>query len=77
MPNRGWGLMWQITNKQQTLREAITEASQYFHRKYKTWPTFITCNPGRMAEAGIDNPQIHGDTMVPASHIHLWGVPRG
>lgn len=73
---KGKGLMWLITDKKQTLREAIAEASQHFHKKYQTWPTLITCNSLQLAEAKIDNERVQGDVIVPASHIHLWGVPR-
>lgn len=81
---KGLGMMWQIlpvkTKKNgdpvyPSLKDAIAQASQHFHAKHGCWPTLVQVNPKQLTESGIVNANVQPNAMVPATHIHLWGVP--
>ncbi len=81
---KGLGMMWQILPVKSkkngdpvypSLKDAIAQASQHFHAKHGVEPTLIQCNPTQLAGAGLESAEVQPNPMVPATHLHLWGVP--
>lgn len=81
---KGLGMMWQIQPMKSkkngepvypSLKDAIAQAKAHFKAKHGVEPTLIQCNPKQLADAGLASTEVQPNSMIPATHIHLWGVP--